>query len=102
MQFSESRQVKQIMDFKPVLLLSFFAMLLLPAEPINHNSKILKRLRRSPQEQREDLPKCKSAFVNFPKFKLRGCPPPKFCSLSRPLKKRYCVRENSPKFAFPK
>ena len=65
-------------------------------------SKMLKRLRRSPQEQREDLPKCKSAFVNFPKFKLRGCPPPKFCSLSRPLKKRYCVRENSPKFAFPK
>ena len=90
------------MECRLVLLLSLFAMLLLAAESINQNSKMLKRLRRSPQEQREDLPKCKSAFVNFPKFKLRGCPPPKFCSLSRPLKKRYCVRENSPKFAFPK
>ena len=86
-----------------VFLSTLFAVLLWTSDGMMHtNSKLLKRLKRAPQTQRENLPQCQSAFTNFPKFKLRGCPPPKFCSLSRPLKKRYCVRENSPKFAFPK
>ena len=85
-----------------VFVSTFFALLIWTSSGMKHNSNLLNRIKRAPQEQRENLPKCQSAFVNFPKFKLRGCPPPKFCSLSRPLKKRYCVRENSPKFAFPK
>ena len=90
------------MEYKLILLLAIFAMGFWPSHAYTHNSNLIKRLRRSPQEQRENLRLCQSAFVNFPKFKLRGCPPPRFCSLSRPLKKRYCVKENSPKFAFPK
>ena len=51
------------------------------------------RVRRSPKtEERENLSHCNSAFLNFAKFKQRGCPPPKFCTLSRPLKLRYCTK----------
>ena len=88
--------------YATLFLCTLFAFLFWTSSGIKHKSSLIKRLKRAPQEQRENLPKCQSAFINFPKFKLRGCPPPKFCSLSRPLKKRYCVRENSPKFAFPK
>ena len=64
-------------------------------ETMSQSSNVLKsRKVRSP---RGNLKLCNSAFVNFAKFKLRGCPPPRLCSLSRPLKKRYCVRENAPK-----
>ena len=92
---------KRIMGFKLVLFTTFLVLLFWPSKSM-HTSTTFKRLRRAPPEQRENLIHCTSAFTNFPKFKLRGCPPPKFCSLSRPLKKRYCVKENSPKFAFPK
>ena len=91
-----------MMGFKLTLLFTFFVILIWPSDSVLQNSNIIKRLRRSPQEQRENLPQCQSAFNNFRKFKLRGCPPPKFCSLSRPLKIRYCVKENSPSYAFPK
>ena len=62
---------------------------------------------RSPTGARGNLKLCNSAFVNFPAFKARGCPPPRFCSLSVPLKKRYCVKANVPaskrnSFYFPK
>ena len=61
---------------------------------------------RSPQK-RGNLKLCNSAFVNFPRFKARGCPPPRFCKLSTPLKDRYCVKANAPaskrnSFYFPK
>ena len=88
--------------YAALFLNTFFAFMFWTSSSMIHKSSLINRLKRAPQEQRENLPKCQSAFINFPKFKLRGCPPPKFCSLSRPLKKRYCVRENSPKFAFPK
>ena len=99
--FQNTRSQKRIMGFKLILFTTFLALLIWPSESM-HTSTILKRLKRAPADQRENLIHCTSAFTNFPKFKLRGCPPPKFCSLSRPLKKRYCVKENSPKFAFPK
>ena len=89
------------MGFKLTLITTCLALVFWSSESM-HTSTILKRLRRAPAEQRGNLVHCTSAFTNFPKFKLRGCPPPKFCSLSRPLRKRYCVKENSPKFAFPK
>lgn len=62
---------------------------------------------RSPTGSRGNLKSCNSAFLNFPAFKARGCPPPRFCSLSVPLKKRYCVKANVPaskrnSFYFPK
>ena len=78
------------------------SLLFLSSDAFLQSKHLLNRLKRSPQDQRGNLPQCNSAFTNFPKFKLRGCPPPKFCSLSRPLKIRYCVKENSPSYAFPK
>ena len=90
------------MDFKLSIFFALFSLLFLSSDALIQKSNLLNRLKRSPQDQRENLAQCNSAFTNFPKFKLRGCPPPKFCSLSRPLKIRYCVKENSPSYAFPK
>ena len=85
-----------------ILLFVCLTLTLCSSYALTQNNDLLNRKSRSPQDQRENLPKCQSAFSLFPKFKLRGCPPPKFCSLSRPLKIRYCVKENSPSYAFPK
>ena len=73
---------------------------------VSCNDTIHSRQIRSPQK-RGNLALCNSAFVNFPAFKARGCPPPRFCTLSRPLKERYCVKANVPaskrnSFYFPK
>ena len=86
--------------------LVLICMLLMIQTLVSCNDTIHSRQIRSPQK-RGNLKFCNSAFVNFPAFKARGCPPPRFCTLSKPLKERYCVKANVPaskrnSFYFPK
>ena len=79
------------MDLKVFLVFTMYVFLMFAKESLSHSTNNLgTRFRRSPQ--RENLSHCNSAFLNFAKFKQRGCPPPKFCTLSRPLKLRYCTK----------
>ena len=86
--------------------LLFICMLSMTQSLVNSNESNKSRQIRSPQK-RGNLKLCNSAFTNFPLFKARGCPPPRFCTLSKPLKERYCVKANVPaskrnSFYFPK
>lgn len=94
------------MELKALMKLLLFVTVVLTSDALANSNTINSRHVRSPQK-RGNLAFCNSAFVNFPKFKFRGCPPPRFCTLSKPLKERYCVKENVPaskrnKFYFPK
>ena len=79
------------MDLKIFVFFAFYVfMTTFATESFSEPRHSTTRTRRSPQ--RENLSHCNSAFLNFAKFKQRGCPPPKFCTLSRPLKLRYCTK----------
>ena len=100
-------QNRQTMEMKAFINTLFLICLLSMIQMfVNGDDYTRSRQIRSPQK-RGNLKLCNSAFVNFPKFKSRGCPPPRFCSLSKPLKERYCVKANAPankrnSFYFPK
>ena len=80
------------MDLKVFISVMLCIILSLATESLSLRSDLRTRHRRSPQKERENLSHCNSSFLNFAKFKQRGCPPPKFCTLSRPLKLRYCTK----------
>ena len=80
------------MDLKVFISVMLCIILSFATESLSLPSDLRTRHRRSPQKERENLSHCNSSFLNFAKFKQRGCPPPKFCTLSRPLKLRYCTK----------
>ena len=80
------------MDLKVFISVMLCIILSFATESLSLTSDLRTRHRRSPQKERENLSHCNSSFLNFAKFKQRGCPPPKFCTLSRPLKLRYCTK----------
>ena len=82
------------MDLKAILSFTVYLLVTFATESLSYSTTTPgTRFRRSPiTPERENLSHCNSAFLNFAKFKQRGCPPPKFCTLSRPLKLRYCTR----------